>query len=125
MKRSWFWVLAGGVLTFALANDAWAGSPGDTPAKGRFSIELGITSKGLVLKVGVNAVTPDAPAPAIDAVCPNVMPAYVNSLLARMRSVLGERLRDPSEESGLDPLELNQSLRDRTIPLGLAELPTY
>jgi hypothetical protein len=201
MKKSWFILLAGLALSLGLGNSApsWANAPveefscaetGDKPAKGRFSIELGITSKGLLLKIGTGPAMPEMPA-AIDAICPNIVPAYLESLLARWRnaftpqtdmqavqpclerdkqaahhfeiaeiyrrtgqlgsartfyqrvhqlaptSLLGglamermteldDRLRDAGEESEADQADtLYQNMRERTIPLGLAQTPTY
>jgi hypothetical protein len=187
MKRSWLLMIAGFALMLGLASEAQCQA---NPPKGRFSIELGFTSKGLLLKFGAGPAMPDMPA-TIDTICPNIVPAYLDSLVTRMRSAftpaagmqaalphlereqqsaqlfevgeiyrrtgqfssartyyqrvhqtaptsrlgalamerlaeLEERLRDAGEESGNDEPEAHfQNIRERTIPLGLAQLPTY
>jgi hypothetical protein len=156
--------------------------------KGRFSVEFGITSKGLQLKFSVQNGVPE-PAPAIDAMCPNIVPAYVQGMWNRLKGAFGtestmqgastdlerdkqvtqlfelgeicrrtgqfmsartyyqrahvaaptsrlgriaierlgemeDRLREAEESTTTNPDALN-SLRDGTIPLGLARPVTY
>ena len=103
--------------------------------QGRFSIELGITPKGVTLKFGAGLAMPETPA-VIDAVCPIIVPAYVQTLLQRLKSGLGrlaldrineleDRLREAEESSAMDPEALFDMLRERTIPLGLVQQATY
>jgi hypothetical protein len=194
MMRSWWltFALLATVMSMTLVPKTWAQAtdkPGEAPKKGRFSIEFGITSKGLILKFGGGVATPE-PAPAIDAMCPNIVPAYVQSLMSRVKGAfteapgmsgapkeverdkqvtqlfevgeiyrrtghyasarvyyqrahlaaptsrlgrlaierLGEiedRLREAEESSEIDPQSLFFEMRERTIPLGLAQSPTY
>jgi len=84
MKRSWW-------LAFAVAA-TMLGLPGprglaQEPAKGRFSIELGFTSKGLMLKIGGGLALPDTPT-VIDTVCPTIVPAYVQMLVQRVKNAI-------------------------------------
>jgi hypothetical protein len=96
MMRSWWFALA--VVAAALGQRGWAKPPDlpaespiecaavdDEPAKTRLSIEFGIGPKGVTLKFGVGVVPPE-PTPTIDAVCPSIVSAYVQSLLERMKT---------------------------------------
>ncbi|MBI2807758.1 MAG: hypothetical protein HYX68_22485 [Planctomycetes bacterium] len=61
------------------------------PAKGKFSIELGFTSKGFTFKVGVAAAKPDT-TPAIDT----VTPAFLEQWLSHLSDVLAQPERAAS-----------------------------
>ncbi len=117
----------------------------DEPMPRKLQIELGITSKGITLKVGVSAAKVDA-IPSLDA----MVPAFVDQglqhigdlvtrpgkmmtldfllskvpVLGRLRNGLtGSGMRDAAEESGAeDPQTLFQDMRSRSVPLGLVEV---
>jgi hypothetical protein len=91
------WCVAGALLAAMFlnwpgrANATPAGLPPDdpiacggaAPAKGKFSIELGVSSKGITLKFGVESAQPEA-TPTLDT----VMPAFVEHWLSHMGDVL-------------------------------------
>lgn len=119
----------------------------DEPMPRKLQIELGITPKGITLKLGVSAARPEA-TPPLDA----VLPAFVEQwllhvgdlvtrpgrgmsidsvlnhvpILGRLRHALSENgagRPDTAEESGADDPETQfHDMRNRSIPLGLVEI---
>jgi len=151
MKWSWCATFAVLAMMLGLANGPriWAQQPplpdenqtyrsevGDELAPRRFSIELDINSKGVTLKLGAGLTAPE-PTVVIDAVCPSIVPAYIQVLFERIRmsrlarlaferfSGFEDRFGESEESSVMDPEVHFHEMRDRTIPLGLAQQATY
>ena len=89
---------------------------GDGPVKGKFSIELDFTAKGISLKFGAGLVKPTAgPTTTIDT----VMPAFFDQVLAhvgqscpRAIEALHERCR-AAHENGFSEAQIQDSDQDK------------
>src|SRR5438874_1145175 len=81
----------------------------DDPVKGKFTIELDITSKGITLKVEAGLAQHE-PTPALDAICPTLLPALLEQLLKQASDVLSQKRgsansnRSAIEARILDPI---------------------
>ncbi len=100
MQRSWWIVGALSAVLFIPGGASAQSKPANLPAnqqiecpdcqesvRGKFSIEIDITSSGITLKVGAGTPAP-SDAPAIDTVSPTLVPMYLEQLLKQLGSVL-------------------------------------